>query len=296
MTYSTRHIPGQSIFNTIDADTHEKVDVSVFSIDGCLVAKLNRTVFIDQKGERVVRLLGKERKLRAKKGTRDAVVLNIEEAEQFRQKSKKPKKLTSEGSTMKIRYGRLKRMILESLVEADEEPTLDPSPAIEPDEEGEDSLDDQVDKYFGEYESEAKSSKTEGKDFRRTLRRLLGEAADDADPPEETPDDGPGLDADPSKQPVDSIDVASFVNSVVRLIDNYDSLLEVRNTILRRAATFLGKTYDPKVVEAFKDDLRENHGMEIGKSHDDTAQDEFPAPAADRAGDGGSGPGGGGAP
>jgi hypothetical protein len=195
---------------------------------------------------------------------------------------------------MKIRYGKLKKLITEALVEADEEPTLDPSPAIEPDEEGEDSLDDQVDKYFGEYESEAKSSKTEGKDFRRTLRRLLGEAADDADPPEEAPkDDDTEMGGDPSKQPIDSIDVASFVNSVVRLIDNYDSLLEVRNTILRRAATFLGKSYDPKVVEQFKDDLRENHGMEIGKSHDDTAQEEFPAPAADRAGDGGAGAGGG---
>jgi hypothetical protein len=147
--------------------------------------------------------------------------------------------------------------------EADEDET--------PKESGNDSIDRQIDRYFADYESEAKSVKNEGKDWRRTVRRIVE------------------ADEDTSDLSDSGLDIASFTNSIVRLVENYDSLLEVRNTILRRSANFLGKNYDQSVVNEFMDNLKEDHGIVIGKSPEDVAEDEFPAPAAARAGEGGGG-------
>lgn len=150
------------------------------------------------------------------------------------------------------------------------------------------SLDAQVDKYLISYEQEAKSSKTEAHDFRRTLRRLLSEAGgDDADEP------APVGAEPPAKMSIDDIDVESFANSIVRLIDNYDSLLEVRSTLLRRATNFVAKAYDDDVVQELTRVLRDDHGMEAGKTHDETMADESQPPPGDRAGPeiaGGGGP------
>jgi len=74
------------------------------------------------------------------------------------------------------------------------------------------------------------------------------------------------------------------LGSVMRLVDNYDALLEVRNTILRRAVNFLVKGYEPAVAEAFKENLLDVYGMELGKSKSEVEDDEFQAPTADRAG------------
>ena len=186
--------------------------------------------------------------------------------------------------TIKIRLGDLKRILKEEvdysiLKEGDEDDSVEK-------EDGNDSLDNQVDKYLGEYEAEAKSAKTEGTDWRRTVRRIVEEAEDN-----ETADEDNILGADaeaPSKLSEDDIDINSFANSVIRLIDNYDSLLEVRNTILRRASNFLNKNYDASVVEQFKDSLREDHGLEIGKSQEQTQADEFAAPSAGAAGPAGA--------
>ena len=100
---------------------------------------------------------------------------------------------------------------------------------------GEDSLDAQVDKYLVDYESESKLSKNESKDFRALVRRFLQEA-------ETEEKDAKGKKAEKKLLSSEDIDVDNFVESVVRLIDNYDNLLEVRNTILRRTFSFLEKS------------------------------------------------------
>ena len=69
----------------------------------------------------------------------------------------------------------------------------------------------------------------------------------------------------------------------MRLVDNYDSLLEMRNTILRRATNFLFKNYEKNVAESFKEDLLESYGIEIGKSKSEM-DDEYQAPKAGAAG------------
>ena len=73
------------------------------------------------------------------------------------------------------------------------------------------------------------------------------------------------------------------------MIDNYDSLLEVRNTLARRAMNFLSDNYSPDVVSQFKIVLEDEHDITVGKSKADEEDNEFPAPAAARARSGGGG-------
>jgi hypothetical protein len=175
---------------------------------------------------------------------------------------------------MKISIRKLKTLLLEELTlhEANESPQEEHA-----------SLDAEIDRYFAQYESEAKTSKKEGRDFRALTRRLVSEADED----DATDDIN-----EPSKQSADALDMESFVNSVVRLIENYDSLLEVRSTIARRAMNFIAKSYEPDVVESLKRTLRDDHGLVPGESALDVSDEEFQAPPADRAG---ASPGGGGA-
>ena len=179
-----------------------------------------------------------------------------------------------------------RKLVLEArrmLVEAEKDPKED----------GEDSLDDQVDRYLTDFEAEAKSAKTEARDWRRTVRRIVEAEGDEdkEDKKDEEGAEGEGEEEKPKKLSADDIDVDSYANSVMRLIDNYDSLLEVRNTILRRAANFIGKNYEMDVLNQFKETLRGDYGMEIGRSPEDMTDEKFPAPPAARAG--GTGGGGG---
>lgn len=151
-------------------------------------------------------------------------------------------------------------------------------------ESGEDSLDAQIDKYLANYEAEAKNSKNEALDFRMMTRRFLIEAGED----EEGGDKKAEKSEKPEKLTAEDLDVNSFVVDVMRLVDNYDNLLEVQNTILRRAANFLVDSYETDVVNAFKEELLDSYGIEIGKSKSEK-EDEFEAPKAGAAGPAGGG-------
>ena len=158
-------------------------------------------------------------------------------------------------------------------------------------ESGEDSIDSQIDSYFSDYESKSKSvKKNESKSLLSFMKKLLREAEEDEEKKDDEEDEekgeedkGKDEDEEPKKLTSDDINLESFANDVVRLIENYDSLLEVRNTILRRAVNFLLKSYEPDVSDTFKEVLEDNHGLEIGKSKTDL-EDELEIPRADRAG------------
>lgn len=158
--------------------------------------------------------------------------------------------------------------------------------------EQDDSLDTQIDRFLGQYESEAKSVKTEGLNFRSMTRRFLNEAEDeDEDKSEDKKDDSENEEPEePEKLTLEDIDIASFANDVARLVDNYDSLLEVRNTIVRRAKNFLNETYDTEVLNSFENSMQNDHDISTDKSKYDL-DDEHVAPAAERAGNGGAGGG-----
>lgn len=166
------------------------------------------------------------------------------------------------------------RLALKNLVRI-----LREAPESVEEEKGEDSIDSQIDQYFSDFEKEGKNAQLEGRDFRRTTRRFLLEAEEDEEKAEEKPKE-----EEPKKLTAEDINVDSFANGVVRLIDNYDSLLEVRNTIIRRAVNFLLKSYEPDVADSFKESLEEKHGLQVGKSKQEQADEEFQPPSADRAG------------
>lgn len=164
--------------------------------------------------------------------------------------------------------------------------------AKEEKEEGQDSIDSQIDSFFSDYEAESRNSKNEGKDFRMLVRRFLIEAEEDKEEDKdkeekdkkdekEEEEEKP---AEPEKLTIDDINVDTFADNVVRLIDNYDSLLEIRNAILRRSINFLLKGYSPDVAEAYRTTLEERHGLQAGKSKYEEEDEDFQPPPADRAG------------
>lgn len=158
----------------------------------------------------------------------------------------------------------------------------------EEEEPGEDSLDDQIDKFLTDYEAEAKRSKSEGMNFYDMTRRFLLEAGEDEDEEKDDEKKDDDEEAKPEKLSTDDIDMGSFVSDVMRLVENFDSLLEVHNTILRRAKNYILKNYEPEAGIAFDDHLSEGYGMEIGKSKYD-AESEIQAPKAGAAGPAGGG-------
>jgi hypothetical protein len=148
-------------------------------------------------------------------------------------------------------------------------------------EEGEDSVDAQIDKYLSQYESQAKedaSAKMESVSFDRLTRdwKRLVEAEDEEN------------DEELEKAKLEELDMKSFVSDVMRLVDNAESLLELRNTILRRAANYLSENYEGDALQTFNEELLESHGIEIGQSESEK-QDEFQPPRAGAAGPMGGG-------
>jgi hypothetical protein len=174
-----------------------------------------------------------------------------------------------------ITFSDLKRSIIESLLSEGPEQT----------EVTDDSLDAQIDRYFAQYEKESKREKFEGVDLRTIttdfLREAEGEDDDSETPPEEAEADDV---SEPEKMTLEQLDIDSFANAIARLIDNYDSLLEVKNTIVRRAKNFLSKNYESDVMDSFVDVLRDDHGIDDEMSKMDVDAEKFQAPAADRAG------------
>lgn len=146
--------------------------------------------------------------------------------------------------------------------------------------EGGDSLDAQVDKYFIDYEKEAKTQKTESRHRYRTLKSLMTEANDDAITAAGGTSSNPGASQD--------FDVEKFATNVARLIENYDNVIEFKDTLLKRAINFLNKGYDDQVIDGFKSIMKEQYSLVSGKSQFDI-EDDFEAPRAANAGPGGDG-------
>lgn len=155
------------------------------------------------------------------------------------------------------------------------------NPLKSPQDEGETSLDSQVDRLLLSYEKQARNAKNEARDFRSLARRMLSEADEEDDKKDE---DKKSPDA-PPKSSAGDIDMQEFAESVVRLIENYDSLLDVRDTLIRRAKNFLEKNYDSSTVSDFTSTMRDTFDVEVGVT-DVNKQDKYQAPPAARAGKG----------
>ena len=132
------------------------------------------------------------------------------------------------------------------------------------------SIDDQIDSLFIKFEKE--SLKTESQI--RSLMKLMFEAPEDEeefvpaeDEAENEEPSSVGSDerdeewsAEPNKPP---IDMNQFVRRVVRLIENYDALLDVRTVIVQRAKNYVLENYDEAAAQDFKEFLEEDHGISL---------------------------------
>jgi hypothetical protein len=169
-----------------------------------------------------------------------------------------------------------------------------------------DSIDDQVDRFLSQFESASNLEKKESRNRGRRSDFLFEAGEDEEAPPEEggdeemdaggddmaASDDAGGEEVEEEK--IEKIkpgvlDVGQFAENVSRLVENYDSMLEMQNTILRRAINFINKTYDSEVVDELKYVLEEEYNMSPDMSSIDKEFEKFPAPAAQRAAGSGGG-------
>jgi hypothetical protein len=205
---------------------------------------------------------------------------------------------------MKMRYGDFLRLVESALHEDDQAaPPPPPQPFTPSDDSVDDqnaSLDNQVDDYLSQYESEAQSQKTEGMNLSMMTRRLLGEAPGDDDPldadvpgtPPTTnnPDEEPAAPDDsvvaaPTLLPSDNIDLEAFGNSVHRLIENFQALVEVKQAVHKRAVKFLSTKYESAAVDQYKQIMRDQYYIDDENSESATADDQNIAPDAVGAGE-----------
>ena len=129
-----------------------------------------------------------------------------------------------------------------------------------------DSVDDQIDALLIKFESE--SIKTES--VTRSLSALLFEAPEDDD------EEGPSavgseerdqeLSAEPIKPPVE---IDQFTKKVVRLLENYESLLDIKTVIINRARNYLIENYDEAAADALEDTLDTDYGISLNPPDND---------------------------
>lgn len=191
-----------------------------------------------------------------------------------------------------------------------------------------DSVDDQIDALLLRYESASiRKSDSLNESLKKLNLRFLLEQEEE-EPPEEPPaeeppaeeppaeepaadagaeesdeDDAPAEDpsgsddmsvtAPAGKQKVPDLDIDKFTARVVRLVNNYESLLNIEESIVNRAKTFLDENYGEAFVYEFVNNLSSKYGLETAEFGNipDVSDDTF-AVGAFAGGTGGLGGGG----
>ena len=174
-----------------------------------------------------------------------------------------------------------------------------------------DSVDDQIDALILRYESVSirKEASLNESLKNMNLRFLLeqeeeppaDEAPEEEAPEEETPEeeapDPSGSDdmtvtAPADEQNIPDLDVDKFTMRVVRLVNNYKNLLNIEESIINRAKTFLDENYGEVFVEEFLNNLSSKYGLDMNEFTDipEVSDDNF-AVGAFAGGTGGLGGG-----
>ena len=184
---------------------------------------------------------------------------------------------------MRIKVGALRRLIEQALLAEDENSAFRAlrEAADEDDEQSENensssegaSIDAQIDRYLIQYEKAAGKKQTS--EARSAVRNFLLREAEDEEAAE---DKEAQLPADVGSE-TSSIDIESFASSVARLIESFDSLVEIRSSIVKRAEDFLRKTHDDEDVDRFIDSMRDQHGINPDETQYDSEADLQAPPA-----------------
>lgn len=85
-----------------------------------------------------------------------------------------------------------------------------------------------------------------------------------------------------------TIDLETFASETSRLIQNYESLLDIESAIYHRAVSMLQKNYGADVVDTFKEIMHDQYGYDFGDVRPDPVGDIAPL-ALGSAGEGGGG-------
>lgn len=192
-----------------------------------------------------------------------------------------------------------------------------------------DSIDDQVDALILRYESASIRKEASLNESLKNLNmRFLFEQEEEEPPAEEPPPEEPPAEEppaddlagggeeesddeeeqDPAKsadmtvsepagdQKTPDLDIDKFSTRVVRLVNNYNNLLNIEESIINRAKNFLDENYGEVFVSEFLNNLSAKHGLETQEFTNipDVSDDNF-AVGAFAGGTGGLGGGGGGA-
>ena len=155
---------------------------------------------------------------------------------------------------------------------AEEEVEIDPGDEVELKK----PLEAQVDNMLADFEMSALKSSAINVDektveeswWRNSLPSLLVEVDDGAD-----------------------IDIEQFAADVARLIQNYQTLLDIESAIYYRAIALLERSYDEEIANAFRDIMQSRYRYDFDDIRDDPVTDFAPL-ALGAAGEGGGGGGG----
>ena len=170
------------------------------------------------------------------------------------------------------------------------------------------SVDDQIDALLLRYESASIRKEPSLNESLKNLNlRFLLEQDEEEPPPEEPPaEEPPPEDPDPAgsedmkvtspadEQKIPDLDVDKFTMRVVRLVNNYNNLLNIEESIINRAKHFLDENYGEVFVQDFLNNLSSKYGLEMQEFDSiPTVSDDNFAIGAFAGGTGGLGGGGG---
>lgn len=175
------------------------------------------------------------------------------------------------------------------------------------------SVDQKIDHFLMQYEKEsmpASTAETNAPLMEKKLFSFMFEADDENDPSDplggsdSTPSDFGGIGGDnpsdseskPEDQEISStnpknmpkINLTSFSERLARLINNYQTLLDPKTTILNRANVYIAKNYNQKVAQELMTIMNTQFGISA-LTNSDQEEAYPPAPFGGNAGDGGGG-------
>lgn len=152
------------------------------------------------------------------------------------------------------------------------------------------SLDQLVDRYFRQYEKEAISGQYSVQESWKSKFKSFMNEADDLGLPDASAGAGddlglggglgdaggaPAQEKKPEVLPPD-INIERFAELVFGLMENYESLLDPKNTILNRAELFVAKNYSPRHADKIRTFIQTKFGFNVKEREQDMPDSYVP--------------------
>lgn len=97
------------------------------------------------------------------------------------------------------------------------------------------------------------------------------------EPAPEGGDEAGGAEAEPTVTATPQINLQDFARSVARLVNNYEELLNPRDTILNRVEAYIQSNYDDRTAEELMELLDTNYSLR-NQDEEEENQEEYPTP------------------